>query len=194
VEAALRQERGVKEAAVVVRGEQAGEKQLVGYVVSDDEEWLGEVELKARLRARLPEYMVPSVVVKLAEMPVNRRGKLDRQALPAPDGARPQLQREFIAPRTPVEHMLAEIWSQVLGIEEIGVKDNFFALGGQSILAAQVIGQVHAAINIELPAYDLFENPTIMDLARHIETLLWTAQDLQSPVTVMADGREEGNL
>jgi acyl carrier protein len=90
--------------------------------------------------------------------------------------------------------MLAEIWSQVLGIEEIGVKDNFFALGGQSILAAQVIGQVHAAINIELPAYDLFENPTIMDLARHIETLLWTAQDLQSPVTVMADGREEGNL
>jgi amino acid adenylation domain-containing protein len=193
VEAALRQERGVKEAAVVVRGEQAGEKQLVGYVVSD-EEWEGEVELKARLRARLPEYMVPSVVVQLAEMPVNRRGKLDRQALPEPDGARPELQPEFIAPRTPVEHMLAEIWSQVLGIDKIGVKDNFFALGGQSILAAQVIGQVHAAINIELPAYDLFENPTIMDLARHIETLLWTAQDLQSPLTVMADGREEGNL
>ena len=193
VEAALRQERGVKEAAVVVRGEQAGEKQLVGYVVSDAE-WEGEVELKARLRARLPEYMVPSVVVQLAEMPVNRRGKIDRQALPEPDGARPELQTEFIAPRTPVEHMLAEIWSQVLGIEKIGVKDNFFALGGQSILAAQVIGQVHAAINIELPVYDLFENPTIMDLARHIETILWTAQDLQSPVTVMADGREEGNL
>ena len=194
VEAALRQERGVKEAAVVVRGEQAGEKQLVGYVVVSDEEWLGEVELKARLRARLPEYMVPSVVVQLAEMPVNRRGKIDRQALPAPDGARPQLQPEFIAPRTPFEHMLAEIWSQVLGIEKIGVKDNFFGLGGHSILAAQVMGQVHAAINIELPVYDLFENPTIMDLARHIETLIWTAQDLQSPVTVLADGREEGNL
>ena len=194
VEAALRQEPGVKEAAVVVRGEQAGEKQLVGYVVSDEEEWLGEVELKARLRARLPEYMVPSVVVKLAEMPLNRRGKIDRQALPEPDGARPELQPEFIAPRTPVEHMLAEIWSQVLGIEKIGVKDNFFELGGHSILAAQVMGQVHAAINFELPVYDLFENPTIMDLAKHIETLLWTAQDLQSPVTVMADGREEGNL
>lgn len=194
VEAALRQEPGVKEAAVVVRGEQAGEKQLVGYVVSEDEEWPGEVELKARLRERLPEYMVPSVVMKLAEMPVNRRGKIDRQALPEPDGARPELEREFIAPRTPVEQMLADIWSQVLGIEKIGIKDNFFELGGQSILAGQVTGQIHAAINIEVPVYDLFENPTIMDMARHIETLLWTAQDLQSPVTVMADGREEGNL
>jgi len=127
-------------------------------------------------------------------MPVNRRGKIDRQALPEPDGARPELEREFIAPRTPVEQMLADIWSQVLGIEKIGIKDNFFELGGQSILAGQVTGQIHAAINIEVPVYDLFENPTIMDMARHIETLLWTAQDLQSPVTVMADGREEGNL
>jgi amino acid adenylation domain-containing protein/non-ribosomal peptide synthase protein (TIGR01720 family) len=164
VEAALRQERGVKEAAVVVRGEQAGEKQLVGYVVSDDEEWLGEVELKARLRARLPEYMVPSVVVKLAEMPVNRRGKLDRQALPAPDGARPQLQREFIAPRTPAEQILAEIVQQILRVERVGLLDNFFELGGDSILATQVVTRANQA-GLRLTPKQIFQYQTIEELA-----------------------------
>jgi amino acid adenylation domain-containing protein/non-ribosomal peptide synthase protein (TIGR01720 family) len=163
VEAALRQERGVKEAAVVVRGEQAGEKQLVGYVVSD-EEWLGEVELKARLRARLPEYMVPSVVVKLAEMPVNRRGKLDRQALPAPDGARPQLQREFIAPRTPAEQILAEIVQQILRVERVGLLDNFFELGGDSILATQVVTRANQA-GLRLTPKQIFQYQTIEELA-----------------------------
>ena len=163
VEAALRQERGVKEAAVVVRGEQAGEKQLVGYVVSD-EEWLGEVELKARLRARLPEYMVPSVVVQLAEMPVNRRGKIDRQALPAPDGARPELQREFIAPRTPAEQILAEIVQQVLRVKRVGLLDNFFELGGDSILATQVVTRANQA-GFRLTPKQIFQYQTIEELA-----------------------------
>jgi hypothetical protein len=89
--------------------------------------------------------MVPSVVVKLAEMPVNRRGKLDRQALPAPDGARPQLQREFIAPRTPAEQILAEIVQQILRVERVGLLDNFFELGGDSILATQVVTRANQA-------------------------------------------------
>src|SRR5207253_2601542 len=158
VEAALREVAEVSEAAVILRGAEAGEQQLVGYVLRGEGE-LSEVELRARLRARLPDYMVPAVVIKLEQMPLNHHGKIDRHALPDPDGFRPQLNETLVEAETPIEKMLAAIWAEALGIEKVGVRDNFFELGGQSLLAAQVMGQLRAGLNIELPAYDLFENP-----------------------------------
>src|SRR5262249_19086777 len=118
-------------------------------------------QLKAELRARLPEYMVPSAFVVLDALPLSPNGKLDRRALPAPDRARPELDEAYVAPRTPVEQRLADLWAEVLGVERVGVQDNFFELGGHSLLATQVISRMRKSLEVELPLRALFEAPTV---------------------------------
>jgi 2-polyprenyl-3-methyl-5-hydroxy-6-metoxy-1,4-benzoquinol methylase/acyl carrier protein len=116
-------------------------------------------------KKKLPEYMVPSAFVILEALPLTPNGKVDRQALPIPDAVRPKLEEAFVAPRTSVEEVLAAIWAQVLGLDRVGIHDNFLELGGHSLLATQVISRVRAAFEIDLPLRSLFESPTVAGLA-----------------------------
>ncbi|WP_317847587.1 non-ribosomal peptide synthetase [Pseudomonas sp. HTZ2] len=160
IEARLREQTGVKDALVVVRDTPQG-RQLIGYVVAAAEQGLSQ-RLLAALRERLPDYMVPAQVVVLAQFPLTPNGKLDRKALPDPDfGA-----REFVAPRTPLQAALAQVWQQVLGVDQVGITDNFFELGGDSLRTLKVISQVRAmpGLGFELKLRDMMANPTIAGL------------------------------
>jgi len=153
----------VRECAVLAR-EDAGEKRLVAYVV-------GAVEadgLREHLRRSLPEHMLPSAFVGLDALPLTPNGKLDRKALPAPELASHE---KYVAPRTPVEEVLAGIWAEVLHVERVGVEESFFELGGHSLLATQVVSRVRAVFSVELPLRALFEAPTVAELAGRVEEM-----------------------
>ncbi|HEX6292480.1 MAG TPA: amino acid adenylation domain-containing protein [Herpetosiphonaceae bacterium] len=168
IEAVLRQHESVAEAVVVARADNGGEKRLVAYVVEQGNTRTGEglhPKLRAYLKDRLPEYMVPSVFVILDALPLSPNGKLDRNALPAPGDVRLQLGAEFVAPRTAIEAQLARIWAEVLGVERVGVFDNFFELGGHSLLAAQVVSRVRSAFGPRMTLRTLFETPTVAGIA-----------------------------
>jgi acyl carrier protein len=109
--------------------------------------------------------MVPSVFMFLESLPLTPNGKLDRKALPAPDQTRPELDETYTAPRTPVEELLAQIWSDVLKLDKVGIHDNFFDLGGHSLLATQVVSRIRDAFQIDIPLRTLFEKPTVEELA-----------------------------
>ncbi len=125
--------------------------------------------LREFLGDKLPEYMVPSAFVVLSELPLNANGKVDRAKLPAPESARPELSNDYVPPRGPVEEGVASIWSDVLGVDRIGVHDDFFELGGHSLLATQVISRVRQAFQVEVPLRSLFELPTVAGLSGRIE-------------------------
>jgi len=160
IEAVLAEHEQVRQAVVM-----AHQDQLIGYVVAEEGAQVTTSELRRHLSAHLPEYMIPSIFVPMTEFKLTPNGKVDRKALPVPDGSRPVLEREFVAPQTTTEKMLAEIWSEVLGISEIGIKDNFFELGGHSLLATTIVSRIRASFSIELPLRYLFEEPTIARLA-----------------------------
>jgi amino acid adenylation domain-containing protein len=167
IEVALARHPGVREAVVLVREDEPGDRRLVAYVVP-----IGDppadlpIELKNALRRSLPESMIPSAFVMLDELPVTANGKLDRAALPAP---RWSAGTEPAAPQTPTEEILAAIWSDVLGVARVGREDRFFDLGGHSLLATQMLARVRAACGVELPLRTLFERPKLADLAAWIE-------------------------
>jgi amino acid adenylation domain-containing protein len=181
IEAVLAAHVGVREALVVAREEQRGETaetKLVAYVVPHGE--VSGRELRDHLRARLPEYMVPSAFVVLDQLPLTHHGKVDRRALPAPE----QVQNDansYLAPHTPLEEMLAGIWAEVLRFERVGIHDNFFDAGGHSLLATQVMSRVSHVFQVELPLRLLFESPTIAGLAASIEMTMRGGQGLQAP-------------
>jgi len=165
VEAQLRQHPGVREAVVVAR-EDGGEKRLVGYVAGE----AGVNDLKEHLKKRLPEYMVPSAIVVLKDLPLTPNGKVDRKALPAPEPV--TVATDFAAPQTDLEHLLAGIWTEVLGVQRVGIHDNFFELGGHSLMVTKLISRVRDGIQVELPMASVFESPTIAELALLIEDIL----------------------
>ncbi|HEU0052513.1 MAG TPA: condensation domain-containing protein, partial [Longimicrobium sp.] len=168
VEAAIAAYPGVREARVMMREDRPGDKRLVAYVV-------GSVEvdgLRAHLGQSLPEYMVPRAIVAMDRLPLNANGKVDRKALPAPEyGA---AEETYVAPRTPVEEVLAGTWAEVLGVERVGVEDHFFELGGHSLLATRVAARVRAVFGVELPLRSVFERSVLSELAAEIERLRGT--------------------
>jgi amino acid adenylation domain-containing protein len=164
VEAALLAVPGVREAVVVASDGSAGDRRLVAYVVGD----AAGGALRTALRERLPGHMVPAAFVSLAELPRTPNGKVDRKALPAPEGARPELEVSFVAPRTREEQAVAAAWREVLGVEKVGVYDNFFDLGGHSLLMLQVQARLRDAFAREIPMLDLFQHPTVGALAQHL--------------------------
>jgi len=168
IEAVLRQHELVKESVVLVSDE-TGDKRLVAYVVAAEAAEVTGNELRSYLQERLPEYMLPSIFIMIEEMPLTPNGKVDRRALPAPDGARPELEDLYVAPRTPVEEVLAQVWAEVLGLERVGVNDNFFALGGHSLLATQIISRVRDILQVELRLDRFFAAPTVSALAKAVE-------------------------
>lgn len=164
IELALRQHAQVAETVVVAREDNPGDKRLVAYVVARDREQAGAPELRAFLSGKLPEYMTPSAFVFLDRLPLTLNGKVDRRALPAADHSRPDGDKVFAAPRNPIEATLAQIWSNVLGVDPVGVDDNFFDLGGDSILSIQIIARANQA-GLGLSPRQLFQHQTVAELA-----------------------------
>ena len=171
IDLVLEQHENVAEALVTVREDIPGNKRLVAYVVAASQSTAGAGELRDYLKERLPEYMVPSAFVMLDQMPLTPNGKIDRRALPAPDTTRPEMTHRFVAPRNEIEETLAGIVSKVLNLQQVGVEDDFFELGGHSLLATQVISRLREALNVELRLREIFEHPTIGELAQVITQL-----------------------
>ena len=172
IEALLAQDPSVRQAAVNVREYDSGDKRLVAYITSSlakDSQTAIIPELRNLIQEKLPDYMMPSAFVILDELPLTPNGKLDRRSLPVVDPERPILDQEFISPHTPLEIELAQLWSLVLHVHPIGVKDNFFDLGGNSLLAIQLLFRVRQALNVDLPLRILLEDPTIAHLAQAVE-------------------------
>ncbi|AFZ17608.1 non-ribosomal peptide synthetase [Allocoleopsis franciscana] len=164
IEAALNQHPAVRETVVLAQEKVQGDKRLIAYIVTEQQLAPSINDLRRFLKEKLPEYMVPSVFVQLEALPLTPNGKIDRKVLPAPDTVRPELDKAFVAPRTPVETTLVEIWSQVLGVEQVGIYDNFFELGGDSILTIQIVARANQA-GLQLTPKQLFEYQNIADLA-----------------------------
>lgn len=169
IESVLRGHERVQECVVVVRQEEPGDKQLVGYVVAEPGGEPDVMELRRHLERNLPAYMVPSAFVFLKKLPLTQNGKVDRGALPAPDSARRDLSEIYVAPRTAVEAAVAEIWSELLQVDRVGAHDNFFDLGGHSLTATRVISKVRTVFDVGLPLRVLFDEPTVAALSRNIE-------------------------
>ncbi|HEX8934394.1 MAG TPA: amino acid adenylation domain-containing protein, partial [Pseudonocardiaceae bacterium] len=164
IEAVLATHPGISEVVVVAREDQPGMKRLVAYLVPAGEPAVPVAELRTHLGAALPDYMVPALFVTLDELPLGPTGKLNRNALPTPEGLTAPV-AEYVAPRTDTERILADIWVQVLGADQVGIEDNFFELGGDSILSIQVMSRVRVAFEVELSPRALFANPTVAGLA-----------------------------
>ncbi|NER47173.1 MAG: amino acid adenylation domain-containing protein [Symploca sp. SIO1A3] len=168
IEALLTQHPDIWESVVLVREEQPGDKLLVAYIVPQSESSVTLTQLRQYLQAKLPVYMVPSSFVILESLPLTDNGKIDRRALPAPDSVRPELENVFVAPSTPQEKILAAIWTNVLGIEQVGIHDNFFALGGDSIRSIQILSQAKEQ-GLNFSVQQLFQHQTIYELLQKLK-------------------------
>lgn len=180
IEAALREQPGVTQVAVIVREDQPGARRLVAYVVA--EPGTQTDQLREELKRRVPDFMVPSTIVRMEALPLTVNGKLDRKSLPAPD--RESAPDTYVAPGSPLEEQLAAIWCEVLNLDRVGVQDNFFDLGGHSLLATQVAARIRKSLAVEVPLRQLFESPTIAGLAAALQQL--TQPALETDLVAMA--------
>ncbi|HEY0737917.1 MAG TPA: amino acid adenylation domain-containing protein, partial [Herpetosiphonaceae bacterium] len=201
IEAVLAQHPQISECVVVAREDAAGDKQLVAYVVEEPRtENLEPTEsqagnplgspflvlgstLREFLAQRLPDYMVPSAFVLLDALPRTPNGKLDRKLLPAPDGSASGPSATFIAPRDTLELRLARIWEELLGVQPVGIRDNFFALGGHSLLVVRLMAQIQTQLGQKIPLATLFQEPTVEHLARTLRQ--WETQALATPLIAL---------
>ncbi|RPH65347.1 MAG: amino acid adenylation domain-containing protein, partial [Burkholderiales bacterium] len=167
IEAALDTFDGVRKSAAIVREDRPGDRRLVAYV---EGEGIDAAALRATLRSRLPDYMVPAAIVTLASLPHLASGKIDRHALPEPATDPAEAARARVAARTPTEETLVAIWTEVLGRERVGIHHDFFELGGHSLMATQAMARTRRALGLDLPLRMLFEAPTVAELAARIDT------------------------
>ena len=196
IEYALRTSSIVRDALVVVEGDY-----LIAYITKNTGDDLGSEKpsdnniLQAELIHTLPAYMLPSQIISLDKWPLNSNGKIDRSALPKMDLSL-SLKRDIILPSNDIEQALADIWCEVLGIDEVSINDNFFELGGHSLLATKVVSRLKEHFKIEFPLKALFDLHTIAGIAEYIKTLLWAieSKDLQSKSSVTEEKRDEGFL
>ena len=185
VEAALSEHDGIQQCVAQIREDQPGNARLVAYVVARGKQPAIEV-LREQLSKRLPAHAVPSAFVFLESIPQLPNGKVDTKHLPSPD-ALPELKTGPIAPRTPVEEVIAGIWADVLKVGRVGVRDDFFALGGHSLLAAKVVSRILQTLEIELPLRAVFERPTVEGLAALVENTRGSSPaSLSAPITRVA--------
>ena len=184
IEAVLEKHAQVRQAVVVAREDPSGRKRLIAYAVPKHPARPAAEELRRHLRERLPAPLVPETVVLLDTLPLTPGGKLDRRALPDAGHARPALSEPFVAARNASEEILAAIWEELLALPEVGVRDDFFELGGDSLLATRVVSRIRDAFALELPLRRLFEAPTVSALAREIEKSRALSASLPAPPRV----------
>jgi thioesterase domain-containing protein/acyl carrier protein len=180
IESVLAQHAAVKQVVVIVREDTPGSKRLVAYLVADSK-YITD-ELRAVVRAKLPEYMMPSAFIYLDEVPLTGNGKVDRKILPAPDKSAAELDETYVAPRNKAEQIVADIWQEVLGIKRVGVYDNFFELGGHSLIAVRIFAQIEKRFGKKLPLASLFRAPTVEALATLLDITETQSVMLFSPV------------
>lgn len=166
IEAVLGTHASVQECIVIAREDLPGDKQLVGYVVPNAGQAIDVSALRAWVKERLPEYMVPRAIVEMPRLPLSPNGKVDRKNVPAPDYTRPELAREYLAPRTPGEEVIANIWATVLKLDRVGIHDDFFELGGHSLLAAQLLSEIRRVTGRKVPMSAVLRAATVESLAR----------------------------
>jgi amino acid adenylation domain-containing protein len=177
IEAALNAHEGVRESVVVMREDARGERRLVAYVVAavaggDAPPQSLIAGWQEYLKSKLPDYMVPAAFVLLESLPLTANGKVDRRALPEPEGARPDEGEGFVEARNDIESLIAGIWANVLGLESVGVHDDFFEIGGHSLLATRVMLRVQQLFGVDLALWQMFEQPTVAGLAAGVEAAL----------------------
>ncbi len=165
IEVALLQHPNVLHSVVIAYEDCPGNKRLGAYIVPKNKQVLSTKTLRDFLKEKLPDYMIPSAFTILKTLPLTPNGKVDRRALPAPDRARPEQEKGFVAPRNSTEEILAVIWAEVLGVQQVGIYDNFFDLGGHSLQAIQLVSKIAVAINLDFSVRLLFSHPMIADLA-----------------------------
>jgi len=188
IEAVLAQHPAAREVVVIVREDNPGDKRLLAYIILNQPKSLDAADLRAFLKQKLPDYMIPTAFITMDAFPLTPNGKIDRRALPAPEQAQISAGKTFVSPRTPVEETLVKIWEEILGLKRIGVQDNFFDLGGHSLLATQVMSRLQGTFQVEIPLRNFFESPTVAELAELIETVRWTvSNDLYSEAFSMDD-------
>ena len=163
----------VRENIVIVREESVGEKRIVAYIVPFAGANPTNNELRQHLGQELPEYMLPAVFVTMDSLPLGTNGKVDRSVLPVPTDENIIRDEKFVAPRTPTEQRIASIVATLLGLKRIGVNDNFFLLGGNSLLATQVIARLREAFDVEVSLLTLFDHPTVAGIASEVEQLIF---------------------
>ncbi len=168
IETMLKQFPDIKEAVVTALNNNSGDERLVAYVVPKRVPGPNVTEMRRFLERYLPDYMIPVTFISLAALPLTDTFKVDRKALPKPKGLRPEIAATYTAPRNPIEAALVKIWAEVLEIDEIGVHDHFFDLGGHSLAATRIISRVVKAFPVDLPIKVLFDSPTAAQMAEVI--------------------------
>jgi acyl carrier protein len=168
IEAILERYSTVDKAVVLIREEETGSKRLVAYVSLQPNSDYSEFELRQYLKKNLPEYMVPSIFVLMEEMPLTPNKKIDRKSLPQPELKRPDVGEELILPQNEIEKNISRAWSEILKIDVIGTQDNFFDLGGDSLLCVQLVMHLEKELNTDIPVVKFFEHPTIKSFAEYI--------------------------
>jgi amino acid adenylation domain-containing protein len=181
IEAAINELGSVKQAAALTWQGEDGDKRLVAYVVPKDGAVLSGGDLRERLKNKLPDYMIPSQFICVAEIPLTPNGKLDRRALPSPGSVERDGADVFAEPRTMVEQLIAGIWSEVLKAERVSTSDNFFELGGHSLLATQVVSRMRDIFKVKVKLSHVFESPTMGALAEIVEQILRSEERLEVP-------------
>ncbi|MDP9120273.1 MAG: amino acid adenylation domain-containing protein [Acidobacteriota bacterium] len=184
IEANLCHHPAVLEAAVTVVPDASQEKRIAAYFVARPGQTPGHADLRGFLKAKLPEYMVPAVFCAVESLPLTVNGKLDRTRLPAPDPGRPELDRAFVAPESATEILLAECWTDLLGIEKLGIHDDFFELGGHSLLATRLVSRLRERLKLDLSARLIFHSPTIALMTAAIEEARVKGSTLSEPALV----------
>ncbi len=192
VEAVIGEDPDVAAAVAIVREDRPGDQRLVAYVTAAGGRTVSAESLRRLCKARLAPFMVPAAFVYVETLPLTANGKVDRGALPAPDGSRAASPAAYAAPQTPVEQKLAEIWSEVLGVERIGLDDDFFDLGGHSLLAVRMLARAQESLGLELRLASVFESSTLRELAAAISTELLRTADEEELASLLAEveGRE----
>ena len=188
IEAVLSQYDQLQASVVIVREDATGDKRLVAYIVAKPERTPIINKIRQFLKAKLPEYMVPNAFVHIKAIPLTQNGKIDRRALPAPELASSD---KYIAPRNPIEEILATIWAQVLKIEQVGINDHFFELGGHSLLATQLVSRIRNSFQVELPLRSIFAAPTVAELAELIGKLKQQELEINAPPIFARDQNAE---
>ena len=189
IEAALLQHPTVGECAVVIREDEPGDQRLIAYLTITGKD-IASSALRQHLKAQLPNYMIPAAFVVMDAWPLTPNGKVDRKALPAPTGSA-QPQADFVAPRTPIEQTVAQIWANLLRLPQVGVNENFFELGGHSLLATQIVARLRDAFHLEIPLRALFETPTVAGLSAGIVSTIQTGRGQQAQSIQPAPGYAE---
>jgi amino acid adenylation domain-containing protein len=188
IESILRQYTAVQEAVVIAREDVPGNKLLVAYIVAKSPSDESQLRLKLRqyLQSKLPNFMIPSAFMLLDKLPLTPNGKVDRKSLPTPDTSQLETETDYTTPRNSIEEKLVAIWSEVLGVERVGIYDNFFNLGGHSLLATQVMSRVRDELNCTVPLRALFESPTVAGLADIIHSQYINIVSEYPPIQVVS--------